>query len=147
MAKILGIVVTLVIVVALGIFLISSLGGDNGMTGNAVAGDSNVEINLAGSSDVVIFRITASHLRFFLDDVESPELRVKQGDTVRIEFVNEEGFHDFVVDEFAGAKTAQLQAGNSETIEFVADEKGTFEYYCSVGQHRANGMFGKLIVE
>jgi plastocyanin len=29
----------------------------------------------------------------------------------------------------------------------VADKKGTFEYYCSVGQHRALGMKGKLVVE
>ena len=140
MAKVFGIVIALVLVVALGAFLISSLGGDNNsITGNTVAG------NFVQDSDVVTFRITASHLRFFLDGVESPELRVKQGDTVRIEFVNEEGFHDWKLDEFMAA-TKQMAAGNSETIEFVADTKGTFEYYCSVGQHRANGMFGKLIV-
>ena len=140
MAKVLGIAIALVLVVALGVFLISSLGGNNNsITGNTVAGDS------VQDSDVVTFRITASHLRFFLGGVESPELRVKQGQTVRIEFVNEEGFHDWKLDEF-NAATKQMAAGNSETIEFVADTKGTFEYYCSVGQHRANGMFGKLIV-
>jgi len=32
-------------------------------------------------------------------------------------------------------------------VEFTADTPGEFEYYCSVGQHRANGQVGKLIVE
>ncbi len=32
-------------------------------------------------------------------------------------------------------------------VEFTADKKGTFEYYCSVGEHRVNGMKGKFIVE
>ncbi len=113
-------------------------------SGNAVSGDSGS----AGSSQPdVIFEISSSRLRFFLDGVESPELKVKQDDKVRVVFTNEEGFHDFVIDEFEGTRTQQLQAGNTETIEFVADKKGTFEYYCSVGQHRANGMYGKFIVE
>ena len=50
------------------------------------------------------------------------------------------------IDEF-NAKTRVLNKGEEETITFVADKAGTFEYYCSVGQHRANGMVGKLIVE
>jgi plastocyanin len=74
------------------------------------------------------------------------EMRVKKGDTVKINFINDEGFHDWVIDEF-NARTKQIQAGKSETIEFVADKAGTFEYYCSVGQHRQNGMKGNLIVE
>ncbi len=74
------------------------------------------------------------------------EMKVKQGDTVKIVFTNKEGFHDWVIDEF-NARTKQIAAGKSETIEFVADKKGTFEYYCSVGSHRAMGMKGNLIVE
>jgi len=34
------------------------------------------------------FVLEAQHLRYFMDGVENPELRVKQGDTVRIEFMN-----------------------------------------------------------
>ena len=45
------------------------------------------------------------------------------------------------------AATEKVAAGVSSSVEFVADKKGTFEYYCSVGQHRANGMKGKLIVK
>jgi len=74
------------------------------------------------------------------------EMKVKKGDKVRVTFRNNEGFHDWNLDEF-GAKTNKLQANDEETIEFVADKAGTFEYYCSVGSHRAMGMVGKLIVE
>ncbi len=74
------------------------------------------------------------------------EIRVKAGDKVRVVFKNTGGFHDFVLDEFA-VKTAQLKDGAEETVEFVADVAGTFEYYCSVGKHREMGMVGKLIVE
>lgn len=74
------------------------------------------------------------------------EIRVKEGDTVTIEFTSTDGFHDWVIDEF-NAKTAQVRPGTPTQVTFVADKKGTFEYYCSVGNHRAMGMVGKLIVE
>lgn len=74
------------------------------------------------------------------------EIRVKKGDTVRITFTNENGMHDWRLDEFEAA-TKVIKAGEEETIEFVAVKTGTFEYYCSVGEHRARGMVGKFIVE
>jgi plastocyanin len=74
------------------------------------------------------------------------EIRVKKGDTVTINLTVSEGFHDWVVEEF-NAATTQIREGGVASVTFVADKTGTFEYYCSVGQHRANGMVGKLIVE
>jgi nitrite reductase (NO-forming) len=93
-----------------------------------------------------IFKLTGEMFKFRLNGAEAPELRVKQGDTVRIEFTSTDGFHDWVVDEF-NARTERVNTGGSTQVTFVADKKGTFEYYCSVGQHRANGMRGNLIVE
>ena len=74
------------------------------------------------------------------------KLRVKVGDRVKIIFKNEDGFHDWVIDEFS-ARTPQIQTGTQAEVEFVASIAGTFEYYCSVGEHRAKGMKGNLIVE
>jgi cytochrome c oxidase subunit 2 len=85
--------------------------------------------------------ITASNYMFDLK-----EIKVKKGEPVTITLMNKEGFHDFVIDEF-NAKTKQLKAGESETITFTPNKVGTFEYYCSVGQHRQMGMKGNLIVE
>lgn len=78
--------------------------------------------------------------------ISPAQMRVNEGDTVRIVFNNTQGFHDWGLDEF-DAKTAQIQAGKSETIEFVADKKGSYEYYCSVGNHKEMGMKGILTVE
>lgn len=74
------------------------------------------------------------------------EIKVKAGDTVQLTFKNKEGKHDWIVDEFS-ASTEKIGEGEEETIEFVANKKGTFEYYCSVGEHRKFGMKGNLIVE
>lgn len=74
------------------------------------------------------------------------EIRVKLNDKVKINFTNTEGMHNFIIDEL-GIKTDVIKAGETESAEFVADKTGTFQYYCSVGQHRANGMWGNLIVE
>lgn len=74
------------------------------------------------------------------------EIRVKKGDVVTIHFMSTGGFHDIVIDEF-NARSAKINTGGSTSLTFTADKLGTFEYYCSVGSHRANGMVGKLIVE
>jgi plastocyanin len=72
-------------------------------------------------------------------------MQVNRGDRVRITFQNQSGTHDLVVNGY-NVRTQVLQTGQSETIEFVANQSGTFEYYCSVGQHRAMGMKGTLTV-
>ncbi|OGG12110.1 hypothetical protein A2781_03525 [Candidatus Gottesmanbacteria bacterium RIFCSPHIGHO2_01_FULL_42_27] len=93
------------------------------------------------TASVKTFEIKASSFKFSLT-----EIRVKKGDRVKIVLNNTGGFHDWVIDEF-DARTKQTQGPATETVEFTADKTGTFEYYCSVAQHRQNGMVGKLIVE
>ena len=132
----------------------------NTTTGNtAAANDANtnsntpavVDINVSANGEVEVEPVTAGAVKEFTVhgdnykfDVSS--MKVKKGDTVKVTFINDVGFHDWKLDEF-GAATAKLQAGGRETIEFVADKTGTFEYYCSVGNHRAQGMKGTLTVE
>ena len=74
------------------------------------------------------------------------EMRVKVGDTVRINFISDDMMHDLVIDEL-GVRTKVIPSGSSDVIEFTVDKEGTYEYYCSVGNHRAQGMVGNLIVE
>ncbi len=73
-------------------------------------------------------------------------MKVKKGETVRIVMNSVSMMHDFNIDEL-GVKLPIVKDGDSGTIEFVAGEVGTFEYYCSVGQHRANGQVGMITVE
>jgi plastocyanin len=79
-------------------------------------------------------------------DRADPNGQVKDSEKVRIEFTSTVGFHDFVIDEFQAA-TKKVKVGESTFVEFIANKKGIFEYYCSVGTHRQQGMKGKLIVE
>lgn len=101
----------------------------------------DVDMSMGMNSADEIFAVTGANYEYSLS-----EIRVKKGDTVTINFESADGFHDWVVDEFSAA-TDRVQPGSQTSVTFVADKVGTFEYYCSVGSHRANGMVGKLIVE
>lgn len=87
------------------------------------------------------FNVTGTNFAYDLK-----EIRVKEGDTVMLHLMSGEGTHDLVIDEY-NVKTDVVRDGGMTMATFVADKKGTFEYYCSIGKHRANGMVGKLIVE
>ncbi len=116
--------------------------------GSSVNGaiDSVADSAPASSAPEVTFSLTGENFKFVMDGHDAPELRVTLGEKVRIEFANAQGFHDWVLDEL-NARTAQIRAGESSSVEFVADKKGTFEYYCSVGSHRQMGMKGRFVVE
>ncbi len=88
-----------------------------------------------------VVEVTANNYSF------SPNvIVVETGQKVRIELINIQGTHDWVVDEF-GAATDIIGSGSTTFVEFVADESGEFEFYCSVSNHRELGMVGTLIVE
>lgn len=113
---------------------------DNGMVG----GDAAMPVPGSGTEEMVAIReftVIGDNFSF------SPaKMEVKKGDTVRITFRNNVGTHDWVLDEFPGARTKVIGTGAEETVEFIADKAGTFEYYCSVGKHRAMGMKGSFVV-
>ncbi|KKQ65970.1 MAG: Plastocyanin [Candidatus Daviesbacteria bacterium GW2011_GWA2_38_24] len=87
------------------------------------------------------FAVTGTNFAF-----DPKDMSVKKGDRVKIIFKNNEGSHDFVIKEF-NASTAVIRTGETTTVEFIADKAGTFEFFCSVGDHRQLGMVGKLVVE
>ena len=72
-------------------------------------------------------------------------ITVNKGDTVKITFQNNEGFHNLTVSGYNVA-TPSIAAGSSATIQFVASQSGTFQYFCSIANHRAMGMVGNLVV-
>lgn len=73
-------------------------------------------------------------------------IEVTKGQKIKIVLSAVSMMHDFNVDEL-GVKMPIVKNGNKGTVEFTADKVGTFEYYCSVGQHRANGQVGKITVK
>ncbi|MEX2010513.1 MAG: cupredoxin domain-containing protein [Parcubacteria group bacterium] len=96
--------------------------------------------NDVDEAEVKSFVVTGTNFRF-----NPSSIAVKKGDTVQLTFINSAGIHDLRIDEFKVA-TKNLSSGQSETVTFVANKTGTFEYYCSVGNHREMGMIGILTV-
>lgn len=111
--------------------------GDSMMEGDKMEGEGDAMMQDAAQ----IIPLTGKNFSF-----SENEIRVKKGDKVTIAFESTDGFHDWVVDEF-GAATERVSTGGKTEVTFTADKEGTFEYYCSVGNHRALGMVGNLIVE
>ena len=133
MKKIIIGILIVIVSVAVGFFLTSEQPGpaENGQNSGA---DETAEVKE--------FTIVGGNYYYTID-----EIRVKRGNKVRITFSSEEGFHDLVLDEFNVATQRFRPGEGEETVEFVADQAGEFEYYCSVGDHRSRGQVGKLIVE
>ncbi len=105
---------------------------------------TGVNVNVSGSVSTGTtkeFTVSGSNYSFTPNT-----LTVKKGDTVKITFKNSGGTHNLILDGY-GIGTKTIQGGAEESISFVADKAGSFEYYCSVGQHRAMGMKGTLTVQ
>ena len=122
---------------------------------NAAATDTSVDTEAAANltlddTEAEVEAEAGSTKEFTIDSFSfgysMDEIRVNEGDTVTITLTNSDGFHDWVVDEFDAA-TETIREGETTTVTFVAREAGTYEYYCSVGNHRAQGMVGTLVVE
>jgi nitrosocyanin len=111
------------------------------MTGTTASSSATSTATGSVSSTVKTFTVEGGNFYF------APKtLTVNKGDTVTITFKNSGGIHDFKIDEFNVA-TARISGGQSQTVTFVADKAGSFEYYCSVGTHRQMGMVGTLTVK
>mgnify|MGYP000734074002 CR=1 FL=1 len=142
--------VIIVLLVIGGIMIVKNTGDessrveiDSGAQSAAPGVNTEIVPPVSTSTPVIVkaFTVNGSNFSF-----TPSTMTVNKGDTVRITFVNQNGMHDWRLDEF-NANTSVIQGGQSETIEFVADKTGSFEYYCSVGQHRQNGMKGTLVVQ
>lgn len=74
-------------------------------------------------------------------------ISVKSGEKVRIIFQNAGKFpHNLAIDKL-GVATKTISTGETDTVEFSTDQKGSFAMYCSVDSHRQKGMEGVIQVE
>lgn len=117
-------------------------GTQEGAAQAVVQGSANASASLGTTAqNAKVFNITGHNFAF-----SQKEIRVKKGDTVTINFESTEGNHNWTIDAFHAA-TQTVGPGTKASVTFVADQTGTFEYYCSIGSHRSLGMTGSLIVE
>ena len=92
-------------------------------------------------SKIKEFDITAKKFEFIPSTIT-----VNQGDKVRLNIKSVDVTHGFAISEFGISEN--LRPGKTVTVEFTADKKGEYTFFCSVycgGGH--SGMRGKLIVE
>ena len=76
-------------------------------------------------------------------------ITAKPGQNVKVAIESIEGNHDFVIDEL-DVSTLVVSTGNRTEVSFQVPSDITpgtsYEFYCSVGSHRALGMVGTFIV-
>jgi cytochrome c oxidase subunit II len=94
-----------------------------------------------GGGDVRTIDVTASRFKF-----EPATISVAQGDSVRLRLHSVDRSHAFAIKAFR-VKTVIPKGGETVTVEFVADQAGTFAFtcseYCGTGHSE---MKGKLVV-
>jgi len=92
--------------------------------------------------------ITAEGREFYFNGEEeaNPTLVIPQGSMVEATLCVTGGSHDWVVDELNVATAQVSENDECSTVQFMADQVGEFEYYCSVGNHREQGMVGSIVV-
>jgi len=73
-------------------------------------------------------------------------ITVNEGDKVKLNINNVDVPHGFTIFEFGVSE--RLTPGKTTTVEFLADKKGEYTFFCSVPCGRGHGgMNGKLVVE
>lgn len=92
-----------------------------------------------GTGNTREFTVHGSRFAFDVSD-----MTVNQGDTVKINFINDDGLHNICVDGYGCSST--IPENQTTVFQFKADRKGEFDFYCSVGNHREQGMKGDLTV-
>ncbi len=121
-----------------------------GLTGQGAAtqaptGPVDVSFTLSTSTDG--HDLTFVGVGGEIDGIANPTLVVQPGDIVQITLVNGQATeHDLVIDEFGAATGSVLALGEERSFTFVADQEGSFSYFCSIPGHRAAGMEGTIQV-
>lgn len=105
------------------------------------ATDTDKDVQMVEGANVKTITVEAGSFYY-----KPAVMTVKKGETVKIVMTSKDMMHDFNIDEL-GVKLPITKSGDTQVVEFTPTKTGTFEYYCSVGQHRKNGQVGKITVE
>ena len=96
---------------------------------------------ISSGGDVKTIDVTASRFQF-----EPATISVEQGDSVRLRLHSADRSHAFAIKAFR-VKALIPKGGETVTVEFVADQAGTFAFtcseYCGTGHSK---MKGTLII-
>ena len=105
--------------------------------GANVNAEADVNAGLAART----IKVKASQFKF-----DPVEINVKLGEKVKLEIESLDVDHGFALPTFN--VNAMLKAGTTTTVEFTADKKGNYPFFCSVFCGSGHGnMRGAIIVE
>lgn len=113
---------------------------DNGLVGGDAAVGGGVNLEIPEGAQLQEFAIDGTNFAYSIEN-----MNVSRGDVVRIVLTSSEGMHDFVIDEL-GVASERIEVGGETIVQFTATEAGEFTYYCSVGNHREQGMVGTITI-
>jgi nitrosocyanin len=153
-----GAIVILLVAVAAFVFLRrndeKSMAPEDKMDDQRMEDTANIDSDgtpaVAGASDTGSLVNTANGVTTVTMEAGSfyfkpNQITVKKGDKVKVVITSHDMMHNFNIDELK-VKSPLVKAGETSTVEFTADKVGNFQFYCSVGQHRAHGQVGTLTV-
>ncbi|WP_156162386.1 cupredoxin domain-containing protein [Demequina iriomotensis] len=103
------------------------------LLGACGGGEEAPDVGEQPSADAVL-NVSATEYAYALDSTTVP------AGTIELVLSNDGTMaHDLVLEGDPGGATAVIEAGESDSFE-VTLEPGTYTLYCSVGNHRAQGM-------
>lgn len=116
-----------------------------------------VAIVLTAASGVLVvaqtkreFDVVGRNYRFSVSGTDRPEIRVTEGDLVRITFTAEDIAHSFTVEDKDGSHyriMRRAEPGRPVSFDFRADRAGSFRFYCSLTiDDKCRDMQGSLQV-
>lgn len=126
--------------------IVEASGGNSTGTQNSEPSslsDSSVSDAPASSSEpqVKSFSMTARQWEFIPGTIT-----VNEGDRVLLSITSVDVAHGFALKQFG--VSVKLEPGKTETVEFVADKKGTYSFFCNVLCGSGHGgMRGTLVVQ
>ena len=138
-----AIIVIVIVLIAGGAYLFTTSNGQPAVNDTTeinqqeeIVDDTQMEVD----ADTVVIEVSGANFRF-----NPSTITVKKGQKIKVVFKANDMQHDFVIDKL-DVRSQVVTAGNTTEVEFTPTEAGEFEYYCSVGNHRAQGMVGTLTV-
>ena len=78
------------------------------------------------------FSVAAYKYGYRISGSDKAEIRVHEGDLVRIVFTAEDVPHTFTIEDDHYRISRRAEPGTPVTFEFRADKAGTFEIYCNL---------------
>jgi len=109
---------------------------------DAVPSNNEEKQDMIENSDQTV-DIVMSNFEFSQNKIEA-----KPGDTVTINLSVDSGSHDFVIDEL-DVQSETIGSSDTDMVTFTIPEDAagqTHAYYCSIGNHRSQGMEGELVI-